>query len=279
MKSFFWRFTICILPCLVAAWYTGLAVNKYYQGESGGFKLGVDLVGGTILVYEIDLRKTTKDQEQAAAAKGPQKKGANAPAVQAVNPQEQIQVLADALKRRIDPNDLKNITIRPSGGEGRVEIILPTGGTYRAKIAAEKWKQLIEEVAKDMGIPEAKGEYIEVGRGRNQELSERIQDVLSRETWRTKVFNDKKSWERLIDNAALKVDAFWPVLGAKSGKHRAKFEALLNDKKAIGDLGRLSKLILDELDAAGDPSSEKVIQAWLKQQAWEEMMHRARDQW
>jgi preprotein translocase subunit SecD len=35
--------------------------------------------------------------------------------------------LAEMLKKRIDPNDLYNITIRPAGTEGRVEIILPTG--------------------------------------------------------------------------------------------------------------------------------------------------------
>jgi preprotein translocase subunit SecD len=57
MKSFFWKFAICLVPCLLAAWVTVDATIKYYKGDSGGFKLGVDLVGGTILVYEIDLRK------------------------------------------------------------------------------------------------------------------------------------------------------------------------------------------------------------------------------
>jgi len=59
MKSFFWKFIICLVPCLLAAWATTDATIKYYNGDSGGFKLGVDLVGGTILVYEIDLRKNT----------------------------------------------------------------------------------------------------------------------------------------------------------------------------------------------------------------------------
>src|SRR6516225_2073631 len=288
MKSFFWRFTICILPCVLAAWVTALAVNKYYQGESGGFKLGVDLVGGTILVYEIDLRKSAKDKEAEAAAKGgkkdDKKKKDDAAAVQAYNPQEQIQVLAEALKRRIDPNDLKNITIRPSGGEGRVEIVLPTGGTYRAKIAAEKWKALIADVAEEMEKrnPNLKvvvaEKQIEVGRGRFQELSERVQEVESKQIWQ-KVFSEPDAWKRMIDNAALKVDAYWPILGAVKGPHRSKFEALLNDPKARGDLPKLGNLILQELEAAGDPSSEKVVQAWLKQQAWEEMMARARERW
>ena len=63
MKQFFWRLAICILPCILAAVVTTDATMKYYAGEPGGFKLGVDLVGGTILVYEIDLRKNAGDTE------------------------------------------------------------------------------------------------------------------------------------------------------------------------------------------------------------------------
>src|SRR6059058_3783224 len=114
MRPFFWKIMLCLVPCLLAGWVATVAVAKYYQGEPGGFKLGVDLVGGTILVYEIDLRKSAKDKESEVAAKGGKKDGKkkdDAAAVQAYNPQEQIAVLAEALKRRIDPNDLKNITI------------------------------------------------------------------------------------------------------------------------------------------------------------------------
>jgi len=57
MRSFFWKFVICLVPCVLAGWVTASAVSKYLQGESGGFKIGVDLAGGTILVYEIDTRK------------------------------------------------------------------------------------------------------------------------------------------------------------------------------------------------------------------------------
>src|ERR1700683_3071499 len=102
MKQFFWKFVICVVPFLLAAWVTTNATLGYYRGDSGGFKLGVDLVGGTILVYEIDLRK---NQDADANKK-------------AFNPLSDINNLAETLKRRIDPNDLKNITIRPAGGEG-----------------------------------------------------------------------------------------------------------------------------------------------------------------
>ena len=77
------------------------AGTKYLRGDSGGFKLGTDLVGGTILVYEIDQRKS----QDASAAAGVKQGAADS----------DIGVLAESLKRRIDPNDLKNIIIRPAG--------------------------------------------------------------------------------------------------------------------------------------------------------------------
>ena len=101
------------------------------SAATGGFKLGVDLVGGTILVYEIDLRKQQDDDKDT------------------LRPDRDINVLAESLKRRIDPNDLYNIIIRPAGGEGRVEIILPTGGTHRTKKAEQAWNDLLEDMEND----------------------------------------------------------------------------------------------------------------------------------
>src|SRR5438094_10185810 len=121
MKSFFWKFMIVLVPCALAAWATTEATVKYYNGDSGGFKLGVELVGGPILVYEIDLRKNQDTDNK-------------------FDPVRDINILAESLKRRIDPNDIYNITIRPAGGEGRIEIILPTGGTHRTKRAEENWR-------------------------------------------------------------------------------------------------------------------------------------------
>jgi SecD/SecF fusion protein len=94
--QFFWKFVICLVPCIAA----GAAVAEAVIHER--FKLGVDLVGGTVLVYEVE---------------NPD----NLP--QGYKPEE----LAASLKRRIDPTDLYNVTIRPVGNT-RVEIILPTGG-------------------------------------------------------------------------------------------------------------------------------------------------------
>ena len=83
MKQFFWKLLICLVPCALAAWVTVDATVGYLRGDSGGFKLGVDLVGGTILVYEIDLRKNQDTENK-------------------FDPVRDINVLAESLKRRLE---------------------------------------------------------------------------------------------------------------------------------------------------------------------------------
>src|SRR5438874_2491365 len=87
MKPIFNRIVLCVLPLFLGVVAVGHAWYLYQNGR-GGFKLGVDLVGGTILVYEID---PTKEKPQN------------------YKPEQ----LAASLKRRIDPTDLYNVTIRP----------------------------------------------------------------------------------------------------------------------------------------------------------------------
>ena len=113
MRTFFWRITFCVVPLFLAGVAVAVAGYRYERGE-GGFKLGVDLVGGTILVYEIDQEKEMQKSQELRDKYKPED-------------------LAAALKRRIDPNDLKNVTIRPVS-KTRVEIILPTGGAHQALI-------------------------------------------------------------------------------------------------------------------------------------------------
>ncbi|HEV3142320.1 MAG TPA: protein translocase subunit SecD [Gemmataceae bacterium] len=128
--NLYWKVFVCLLPVLVSGIIVGQAAAKYRAGE-GGFKLGVDLVGGTILVYEIDPDKKPKD----------------------FKPEQ----LAAALKRRIDPADLYNVTIRPVG-DTRVEIILPTGGAYQSQMAENAWKEVVDKVKdrfKDQLPPDA----------------------------------------------------------------------------------------------------------------------------
>jgi SecD/SecF fusion protein len=291
MRSFFWKFVLCLFPCALAAWVTTDAFLKYKNGAAGGFKLGVDLVGGTILVYEIDVRKSQAQETDSG------KKGENARDIA-----ETTKVLADSLKRRIDPNDLYNVVIRPAGGEGRVEIILPTGGTHRAKKAEDNWKALLDEMKQKYDI---KGPF-DVSRGHILELAERIQVVQSEEIWEKKLYGkgdtkasaeEKKeqaeAWALLKKNARDYEQGGWAELDDLLTANRLnlatnkmgpnpnfKPKALAEwDKLPQGDLKLFGRFIEKELAPTSEPTSEKTVQTWIRKQAWEEMMRRARQAW
>lgn len=120
------RVLLCLIPILISGLIVTKAGRQYLAGE-GGFRLGVDLSGGAVLVYEVD---TSKTQDASG---------------------DLVEKLTAVLKRRIDPNDLYNITIRPIPGDPpRVEIILPTGGRRQVEAEQNRWNQLIEGLAKEI---------------------------------------------------------------------------------------------------------------------------------
>src|SRR5262249_7759366 len=95
MKKFSRRIALCTIPVLLAAAVVAMATYNYVQGSPGvNYKLGVDLVGGTILVYEVDLTKFEDGK---------------------LPPNYRPEELVRRLKNRIDPSDLYNVTIRPLG--------------------------------------------------------------------------------------------------------------------------------------------------------------------
>src|SRR5689334_15140625 len=63
LRAFSGRLFVCLTPLVIAGLIVGVAVYKYVV-IGGGFKLGVDLVGGTILVYEIDQNKLSEQARQ-----------------------------------------------------------------------------------------------------------------------------------------------------------------------------------------------------------------------
>src|SRR5206468_1426248 len=114
MKSYFWKFVLCLLPCALAAWVSIDAIMKYQEG---------------------------------------------------------------------------------AGGEGRVEIILPTGGTYRTEKAEKAWNDLLKAME---GKWEVKN--LEVGRGKVLELADRIQHMLSESIWEKTLFGTPETRKKLIKN-------------------------------------------------------------------------------
>lgn len=132
---------LCFIPVLLAAILVFRAYQKYEAGE-GGFKLGIDLVGGTILIYEVDQERERQRREIAKGEDDRQSQG------------EKIsERLAVAIKKRIDPDDTKAIIVRAAGDQ-RIEVVLPTGshrknaeGKKNVNVGeVEKIKALIEEV-------------------------------------------------------------------------------------------------------------------------------------
>jgi SecD/SecF fusion protein len=144
MKQFRWKILLCVLPVLAAAIVVGRAWTLYQEGR-GGFNLGVDLAGGTILVYEVQDTEANID----------------------------INELAAALKRRIDPADLYNVTIRPAG-TGRIEIILPTGSRRQVQAEEAEWKKVLAEAAEKW--PPEKKSYDEIPRGNRIALIDRVKE-------------------------------------------------------------------------------------------------------
>jgi SecD/SecF fusion protein len=148
MKSYLGRILLCVVPVVLA---TLIVIWAYYYGK---FRLGVDLVGGTILVYEVDQSKQVGEQE--------------------AKPEE----LAAALKRRIDPADLLNVTIRPAGGQTpRVEIILPTGGQGQQNAEREAWHALLNDTLARWPSEKEGNPYANVPFGQKQVLMQRITDL------------------------------------------------------------------------------------------------------
>ena len=181
-SNLYWKGLICLTAVIGGVLIVTPAVIKYRQGL-GGFKLGVDLVGGTILVYEIDPDKKLKE---------------------GYKPEQ----LAASLKRRIDPNDLYNVTIRPVS-DTRIEIILPTGGARQAEKAEENWKDVLAQA-------EAKyhdalgGEKPSASRGQIDRLAADIVAKSEKVQWEKLLKGLPEKFPKLKDNKDAKLDEIQP---------------------------------------------------------------------
>ncbi len=110
MRDYGWKLGLMLISLLLAAEIVG----RTFDWETYRFdiKLGVDLKGGVILIYEV------ADDAPATRAEGEE----------FVDPQSRAQAqmgrLIGALSRRINPSGTKEIVVREYGGR-QVEIIIP----------------------------------------------------------------------------------------------------------------------------------------------------------
>ncbi|MEX0820171.1 MAG: protein translocase subunit SecD [Pirellulaceae bacterium] len=104
-----WRMGLIFCAVILA----GVVVGRSYDPETGQFniKLGVDLKGGVILIYEVDEGATAAVSESDDPDDGSSGR---------VN----MGALVEAIARRINPSGTKEIVIRPYGDQ-QVEVIIP----------------------------------------------------------------------------------------------------------------------------------------------------------
>ena len=133
--TFEWRLLLVTVPVILSIWITAVAYKNSNDPTSEGkrFTLGVDLAGGSILVYEVD---PVFWEGQSPAFK------------QTFNADQ----LASRIKTRVDPSNLLETTIRPIHGDEnrppRVEIVLPISNDPKNKNSAGKIqdiKRLIQQ--------------------------------------------------------------------------------------------------------------------------------------
>jgi len=300
-KQFFWKVFFCVVPVLLALVVIWNAVARHR------FKLGVDLVGGTILVYEIDTRKLMFEGKETQ------------------KPKEIAQNLAEKLKNRIDPNDLYNVVIRPAGGEGRVEIILPTGGQESADQYQKEWDDLQRRMEGQYHLP---AKSLRIPRGQAQKLADKILQLVQQKEWEDKLFNTPESrkelMERTLDSTYREneepqylhplFDEFWrerrerdkPVaeragtlfgLGWSGPEFVAPFVVLTKTEGPV-EVGRLLKgynpqtkslfdtqnkslrALMEEVKGLVDDNRKnREIDGWFKQQAWRKMIGLMLEKW
>src|SRR3954454_17264524 len=105
-RNFLRGLLICLIPCLLAALFA-VRTDKY--------RLGIDLAGGTILVYQVNLERTKLRKETEQGRDKSQDPAATSGAATQGLTSDEMHQLAHQIKRRIDPTDIKNVTVRPSG--------------------------------------------------------------------------------------------------------------------------------------------------------------------
>ncbi len=149
LKDTGWKFGL-----ILSAWLASTAVILL-----GEFKLGVDLQGGAILVYEVD--------EKATAALDPEGRSDN----------WQMSGVIEIMKRRLNPDGLKELVIRPFGPK-QIEVVVPevdkaeierlkslitTGGALRFLIVANsqsKDRDIIDAAKVQAGKKGNEAEYV-----------------------------------------------------------------------------------------------------------------------
>jgi hypothetical protein len=113
------RNSLILLVLLGASVGVGVYLLTHKPADEEPARLDFDKVGGTVLVYEVDPKQDPSGEAS-------------------------LDKVADALRKRLDPDDLLSLTVRPLGGD-RIEIRIPRGGDDHDKRveAVKEWVQRV----------------------------------------------------------------------------------------------------------------------------------------
>lgn len=192
MRPFHNRAFLCLLSLIIGGYVVTNATMKYLRGE-GGFKLGVDLAGGTTLEYEVDVERMeqTKGKDEVANLDSAK--------------------MVEFLKRRIDPNDLYNVTIRSVRDKYHYEIVLPTGSTYQAKLKQEAWTSLLNAVRENPEWKDALvGVDLNIDWNRDRDLVYRVRQALEKKAWTAALAGFKEKFATQLKDKEVKLDGIEP---------------------------------------------------------------------
>jgi SecD/SecF fusion protein len=138
-RNFLRGLLVCLCPLLIATWFAIF----------GDYRKGIDLAGGTILTYEVDAAKTAN---RLALGRGSQAGPRDEDAGKLSS--DDLKKLAESIKRRIDPADLRNVVVRPVGNN-RIEIVLPYAAKGDGKTAiTEDYVAEVEALVAQVGVLE-----------------------------------------------------------------------------------------------------------------------------
>src|SRR5690242_10123541 len=126
-------------------------------------KPGIDMVGGTSLVYQIKTAPGTRGDTQLATK------------------------VATALKRRVDPHGVMNLIWRPQGAD-RLEIQMPNTGASSTE-AREKREQLLKVEQELQQTNISVSEVIDAVEGRNNRTRADFQKLADGSKARLDLFN------------------------------------------------------------------------------------------
>jgi SecD/SecF fusion protein len=142
-KNLFWKIGLIVFLVVFAILQLHPTWDSANHKVKFNLKPGLDLAGGTSLIYEIDTQGLDRTEKKGLA-----------------------QRMIPILLKRIDPTNVANIVMRPQG-DARIEIQLPVSSADTRK-KRQAYEKALEDLEKEninlmtIKLPAATGSFCEI---------------------------------------------------------------------------------------------------------------------